>query len=215
MVSNEEKRQIDSFLKEFKKTKQKGEFRNKIGRVLWPVYRKGVAPALLGLMVVGIAANPAAWPAAAVFGGIVAASLPITSGYTKYLKNISLSNAAILGRTLKKQTFSEAGRQYAMEQYLKQNMPLFTAQKYIQQNPDMVARLREGLPVQKENSFVANMEHNINQAINRGPVDFKRRMQIYKETWQQTQANRQALEAAKNPSAETAKPLTQTIQKDR
>lgn len=210
MAKTAEEKQAIELAKKFIKTGLRGstedKIRNKLGNKAWPLVQKvtrfggwgGVGITALSLATgYPIALFPAALTIGAAFGADRWAR-----GHIQFLQNVTLRQAAFFGRSMKNANVPEAVRQKAMEYFLKKESPMFTARKYIQKNPDMVARLKDGQMAKLNKNFVSIFDENTHALSNlaakeKRTVTFLERMAVYKKSWQQFQAAKAEEKAAK------------------
>ena len=209
MAKTAEEKQAIELAKKFIKTGLRGstedKIRNKLGNKAWPLVQKvtrfggwgGVGITALSLATgYPIALFPAALTIGAAFGVDRWAR-----GHIQFLQNVTLRQAAFFGRSMKNANVPESVRQKAMEYFLKKESPMFTARKYIQKNPDMVARLKDGQMAKLNKNFVSIFDENTHALSNlaakeKRTVTFLERMAVYKKSWQQFQAAKAEEKAA-------------------
>lgn len=226
MARTAEEKQAIELARQFMKSGLRGsaqdKIRNKLGNKAWPLGRKVIRAGIIGS--IGMTALAAAIGApivslpilsAVVGGGILADRW--AGGHVKFLQNVTLRQAALFGRQMKNAHVPEAVRQQAIEYFLKKESPMFTAKKYIQKNPEMVARLKEGQMAKLNKNFVSIFDENTHALGNsaakeKRTVTFSERMAVYKKSWQQYQAAKAEEKAAKTISGFVEKtPAVQAV----
>lgn len=186
---------------EFQKSHEKGEFRNKLGRVWWPVWHRVVIPAVSGFVVMaGVAAGVASGGLAAVPGVVCGAALwgvgrTVTKGFSVNVQNIAIKNAGIFGRDMTKKQVPEDVKKRAILLYLEKSGALFFNKKYVQKNPSEIEKMAKGEKGTIINNLVALTEYNLTREGNhlqrrKEKVSFKRRAEIYRQSYQTYQANK-------------------------
>lgn len=225
MAKTAEEKQAIELAHRFVKTGLRGsvedKIRNKLGNKAWPLMQK--VTRFGGWAGVGITAlalttgNPIAlFPAALAIGGAFGADR-WARGHIQFLQNVTLRQAAFFGRSMKNANVPEAVRQKAMEYFLKKESPMFTAQRYIQKNPEMVARLKDGQMARLNKNFVSIFDENTHALRNlaakeKRAVKFSERIAVYKKSWQQFQAAKAEEKAVKAAfSKEASKPVASLI----
>lgn len=210
MAKTLEEKQAIELAEKFIKTGLRGlmedKIRNKLGNKVWPLAQKmtrfggwagvGITAASL-MMGYPIALFPAALTIGAAFGADRWAR-----GHVRFLQNVALRQAAFFGRSMKNANVPEAVRQKAMEHFLKKESPMFTAKKYIQKNPEMIARLKDGQMAKLNKNFVSLFDENTHALKNlavkeKRAVKFSERWDVYKKTWQQFKAAKAEEKAVK------------------
>lgn len=170
-------------VKEFKKSHEKGEFRNKLGRIWWPVWNRIVVP------VVAVSAIMTGSAAAIATGALIwAAAHPFTKGFSVNVQNIAIKNARLFGRRMKAQNVSEEVRKQAVLEYLNQSGALFFNRAYVKKHPEDIRRMADGLAGSDINNLVALTEYNLTRRGNyyekQGKsIPFKDRLQIYQQSY--------------------------------
>lgn len=190
-------------VKEFKKGHEKGEFRNKLGRVWWPVWNRIIVPAvavssILTGSIAAVAAGAALWSLAH----------PFTKGFAINVQNIAIKNASLFGRRMKAQNVSEEVRKQAIVEYLNQSGALFFNRGYVKTHPEDINRMANGLMGNDINNLVAITEYNLTRQGNHNEkqgksVSLKDRLRIYQQSYNTYKTRKQQL------SRETLARLTQ------
>lgn len=178
-------------VKEFKKSHEKGEFRNKLGRIWWPVWNNIVIPAvavstILTGSVAAIAAGTLLW----------AAAHPFTKGFSVNVQNIAIKNAGLLGRKMKAANVSEKVRQQAVLEYLNQSGALFFNRDYVKEHPTDIERMANGLAGRDINNLIALTEYNLTRQGNHSAkqnknLSTKERLKIYSQSYTAYKARQQ------------------------
>lgn len=181
-------KQAFEIVQNFSQSAMKGELlRNRLGNRAWPIASKALGFCkwgILGLWGASVAlGNPLPLASLAVVGGGHLAHT-WAKGHIKYLQNLTFANAALLGRTLKNSNLPEAVKTKAIEKFIQQESPLFTAKEYIEKNPDQIERLSQGLSARKNKNFVSFWDTNINKIAGKN-ISFSERLAVYKKTFQQ------------------------------
>ena len=167
---------------EFKKTEERGEFRNKWGRIWWPVWHYFIVPgaSLCGILsgnIAGIILGTA------LFG----ISHPLTKGFSINVQNIAIKNAGILGRFLKNKHVSYDVRRRAIVEYLNQSGALFYNKKWMKNHVSDIDKMAEGQRGKTIPNLVASLEYNITRVANskekkKEKFSLKERLKIYQRT---------------------------------
>lgn len=221
-MENDQLKQAKQLVKTFRKTKERGEFRNKIGRVFWPVVNRAFTYGIPLLAAASLTGGAAVVPTLAVGAGLWAAGRFVTKGLSVNVQNIALKNAALFGRTMTQNKIPDAVKTLAMETYLKQAGAWVFNKKYMKENPNAVDQLKNGKPVDDILNFIARLEHNGNQLINKAErngqtVTFSERLKMYQKTVQdyqdikQKRGLKQTLRAAQTVEAETNTPVQKDV----
>ncbi len=197
MVESLEDKQAIALAEKFIKTGLRGttedKIRNKLGNKVWPLAQKITrygSIACLGIIAAAtMVGAPVTFPSLLFVGGGFLADR-WAQGHVKFLQNVTLRQAAFFGRQMKNAQIPETVRQKAIEYFLKKESPIFTAQKYIQKNPDMILRLRDGQMAHLNKNFVSIFDENTHALSVRAhkenrSVKFAERMSIYKKSWEQ------------------------------
>ena len=144
----------------YKKTKEKGEFRNKIGRILWPLCYFGIIPALsLATIVTGCMVGN--------IPGVIFAILAwygccfITKGLSLNVQNIAIKNAGALGKVLSENQISYEVRRAAIVEYLRQSGCLFFNGHWVKTHSEEIKRMSNGKTGKKILNVGAFMEHGL------------------------------------------------------
>ncbi len=179
-------KQANDLVNRFQKTKERGEFRNKLGRVWWPIMNRFITYGVPALAVTAILSGGATLPSLAAGVATWAIGRPITKGFSVNVQNISLQNAALFGRSIKNEP--KEIRLAAMERYLQKAGAWVFNKDYLKHHPDSLAQLANGKPVAKIPNFIALLEHNMNYLINKAErngknVSFAERLGIWRKTW--------------------------------
>lgn len=177
-------------VQEFKKKHEKGEFRNKLGRIWWPVWNRIVVPTVaLGVIATGGVAG--------VITGLAVWSFahPLTKGFAINVQNIAIKNAGIFGKSMKNQNIPENIRRGAIVEYLKQSGSLFFNSTYVRKHPEDIDRLANGWVGNGINNLVALTEYNLTRQGNyyqkRGrQMPFGERVKIYQQSYSAYQARK-------------------------
>ena len=188
MVLQQADKQAREIVKDFCRTKMKGEkVRNRLGNRVWPLVEKSIIG--LGWLVGASLFIPGASVPLSL--GMIALSYGAQrwiKGHTKYLQNLTLKNAALLGRSMRDKPVSDEVKRKAIEQFIQRESPLFTAKRYMQQNPEMLDRLSKGLSAELNKNFVSFMEANFNalaSSAKKGKVSWINHFKSYKKIFQQ------------------------------
>ncbi len=190
------RQEAKKLVKEFKRTHEKGEFRNKLGRIWWPIWNRLIVPgaALCGIL----SFNPAG-----VIGGVALWSLghQLTKGFAINVQNIAIKNAGVFGKSMKNKNIPEELRRAAILEYLHQSGSLFFNDGYVKNHPEDIDRLVNGCVGNGINNLVALTEYNLtrqgnhNQRMGR-QMTFKERLGIYKQSYSSYQARKNIETAA-------------------
>ena len=152
--------QAEQLVQSFVKKGMRSSTRNKLGNVWWPLFRKVTQ----GITVLA-ATTAFATPITSAVGVASAVGISrLVNSHVKFLQNMTLSNAAYFGKTMVSQNVPEAVRTEAINRFIKRESPLFTAEKYIKQNPDNLAKLANGHPVPRITSLSDIVERKLNRA---------------------------------------------------
>ena len=203
MAKSEIDKQAAQIVSNFSNEGIKGELlRNRLGSRVWPLAAKGMGAlkwGAIGAMAFGAA--PLSIAAFAAIGGIHLAQT-WTKGHIKYLQNLTLKNASLLGRSMKNTDLPDAVKKRAIEKFMQRESPLFTANRYIKKNPDMIERMSQGMVAKKNRNFVSFWDANTNALASKKNIKFSDRLAAYKRTFQQWRAaaaeEKAALKATQN-----------------
>ncbi len=209
--------------------------RNKLGNKAWPMANKFVKYTLVAVGVVGGLSIPMNFafdlPAAVLCSGFAVGAKQWTDGHIKYLQNIALRQASLFGRQMTKANVPEKIREQAIEHFIRRQSPLYTAEKYIKNNPEMIKRMSNGLPAKLNHNFVSFLDEHTQKAAeaaekSKTHISMKERIDTYKRAWNdykntkaQDKAAALAEKSAKTASstakaeASTAKTMTQEATK--
>lgn len=166
--------------------------RNKLGNKAWPMANKLVKYAPVAMAVVGGLSIPMNFafdlPAAALYSGFAVGAAQWTGGHIKYLQNIALRQASLFGRHMTRANVPEKIREQAIEHFLRKQSPLYTAEKYIKNNPEMIKRMSNGLPAKLNHNFVSFLDEHTQKAAeaaekNKTHISMKERIDTYKRAW--------------------------------
>jgi len=184
-MMNEKLMQLETkrLVQEFKQKHEKGEFRNKLGRVWWPVWNRIIVPTVaLGTILTGTAP--------AIIAGVALWSVahPFTKGFAINVQNIAIKNAGIFGKSMKNRNIPEPIRRQAVLEYLNQSGSLFFNRAYVKKYPDDINRLANGYVGNGINNLVALTEYNLTRQGNHNEklgrqMTFGERVQIYKQSY--------------------------------
>ena len=173
MAKSEIDKQAAQIVSNFSKEGIKGELlRNRLGNRVWPLAAKGMGLlkwGAIGAMAFGAA--PLSIAAFAAIGGIHLAQT-WTKGHIKYLQNLTLKNASLLGRSMKNTDLPDAVKKRAIEKFMQRESPLFTANRYIKKNPDMIERMSQGMVAIKNRNFVSFWDANTNALASKKNIKF-------------------------------------------
>ncbi len=188
MQQNQARQLVDTF----RKTKERGEFRNKIGRVMWPMVNRALTYGIPTMAALSLLSGTATLPVLAFYAASWAIGAPVTKGFSVYVQNIALKNAAVFGRQMTRENVADSVKTAAMERYLQKAGALVFNKQYQKQNPEAIAQLAQGKHVPGFANMIAIFEHNINQTVNNteqkgGRVGFKQRLATYQKTWRDYQ----------------------------
>ncbi len=173
----------EQLVKEFKKNQEKGEFRNRLGRLWWPIWNRFIIPgaALCGIL----SLNPVG-----IIGGVALWSLghQVTKGFAINVQNIAIKNAGIFGKSMKKKNISEEVRKQAIVEYLHQSGSIFFNHNYVKNNPQEINRMANGLSADGINNLVALAEYNLTRQCNHRkrqgrPLSMSERLKIYRQSY--------------------------------
>lgn len=184
-----ERKDAMSYLKSFRKDKERGEFRNKIGRIFWPVMNRLITYGIPTLAALGIAGGAAIVPAVAIAATVWGGGKYITKGLSLNLQNIALQNASVLGHQMVRDKIPVETRKYIMEQYLNKAGAWVFNKQYLKQNPTAIDSLKDGKPVQGMRHFITMLERNSNQLVNTAQkngktIRFTDRLKMYQKTFE-------------------------------
>ncbi len=166
--------------------------RNKLGNKAWPMANKFVKYTLGAVAVVGGLSIPMNFafdlPAAVLCSGFAVGAKQWTDGHIKYLQNIALRQASLFGRQMTKANVPEKIREQAIEYFLQKQSPMFTAKKYIKNNPEMIKRMSNGLPAKLNHNFVSFLDEHTQKAAeaaekSKTHISMKERIDTYKRAW--------------------------------
>ena len=170
-------------VREFKKNQEKGEFRNKLGRIWWPIWNRFVVP---GACLCGILSGTVP----GIIGGIAlfGVAYPITKGFSINVQNIAIKNASLLGRSLKEKQISDEIRKETVLEYLRQSGSLFFNKKWIKEHPQDIEKMVKG---QKGNTIpnaVALAEYQLTRAVNfkakrKEKFSLRERLKVYQQIY--------------------------------
>lgn len=188
LLTQTERKNANNYLNQFRKTKERGEFRNKIGRIFWPIFNRLITygiPVMAGLAIAG---GAAVIPATAVAIGMWTGGRYITKGLSVNLQNIALKNASVLGYQMVRDKIPDDTRKYIMEQYLNKTGAWVFNKQYLKKNPTAIDSLKDGKPVQGVKHLVTILERNANQLVNTAQkngntIRFTDRLKMYQKTW--------------------------------
>ena len=187
-LTKTERKDAINYLNQFRKTRERGEFRNKIGRIFWPTVNRFITygiPAMAGL---AIASGAAVIPAAAVTAAMWGGGRYVTKGLSVNLQNIALKNACVLGHQMVRDKIPDDTRKYIMEQYLNKAGAWVFNKQYLKKNPTAIDLLKDGKPVQGVKNLISILEHNANHLGNTAQkngkaIRFTDRLKMYQKTW--------------------------------
>ena len=172
---------------EFKKKEERGEFRNKLGRIWWPIWNRFVVP---GACLCGILSGSFAGLA---FGAtLFAVAYPITKGFSVNVQNIAIKNAGIFGRFLKQRKIPYETRRMAVEEYLHQSGSLFFNNEWVRRHRPDIDKMAEGQKGTPIPNLVASLEYNLTRAGNaterkngcsKKKLPLRQRLMIYQRTY--------------------------------
>lgn len=166
--------------------------RNKLGNKAWPMANKFVKYTLVAVGVVGGLSIPMNFafdlPAAVLCSGFAVGAKQWTDGHIKYLQNIALRQASLFGRQMTKANVPEKIREQAIEHFIRRQSPLYTAEKYIKNNPEMIKRMSNGLPAKLNHNFVSFLDEHTQKAAeaaekSKTHISMKERIDTYKRAW--------------------------------
>lgn len=166
--------------------------RNKLGNKAWPMANKFVKYTLVAVGVVGGLSIPMNFafdlPAAVLCSGFAVGAKQWTDGHIKYLQNIALRQASLFGRQMTKANVPEKIRKQAIEHFIRRQSPLYTAEKYIKNNPEMIKRMSNGLPAKLNHNFVSFLDEHTQKAAeaaekSKTHISMKERIDTYKRAW--------------------------------
>lgn len=166
--------------------------RNKLGNKAWPMANKFVKYTLAAVAVVGGLSIPMNFafdlPAAVLCSGFAVGAKQWTDGHIKYLQNIALRQASLFGRQMTKANVPEKIREQAIEHFIRRQSPLYTAEKYIKNNPEMIKRMSNGLPAKLNHNFVSFLDEHTQKAAeaaekSKTHISMKERIDTYKRAW--------------------------------
>ena len=191
----------ESLVQIFKENGMRTSARNKAGNVIWPIARKYFQGCMVvgGLLATSALLLGTGTPLAMITAvGAAYGFQRIVNSHIKFLQNMTLSNATLFGRMMKGQNVPEQVRQNAMERFLSEAGPLFTAKGYIKEHPDHLRRLANGETVPKIPTVMGNAESRLNRldriAKKNGHVQasFRERFKAWRDAF------REARDAAKD-----------------
>lgn len=166
--------------------------RNKLGNKAWPMVNKFGKYMLVAVGVVGGLSIPMNFafdlPAAVLCSGFAVGATQWTGGHIKYLQNIALRQASLFGRQMTKANVPEKIREQAIEHFIRRQSPLYTAEKYIKNNPEMIKRMSNGLPAKLNHNFVSFLDEHTQKAAeaaekSKTHISMKERIDTYKRAW--------------------------------
>ena len=182
-------------VKEFRDKHEKGEFRNKLGRIWWPVWNRIVVPTVALCTI--LTGNPAG-----IIAGVTLWSVahPLTKGFAINVQNIAIKNAGLFGKSMKNRNIPEPIRKKAVLEYLHQSGSLFFNNGYVKKHPEDIDRLANGWIGKGINNLVALTEYNLTRQGNHyqklgRQMPFRERVQIYQQSYSSYQ-NRKSEENA-------------------
>ena len=192
-IKMQEKKSIQNkakcLVREFKKKEERGEFRNKLGRIWWPVWNRFIVPAacLCGILSGSFAGF--------AFGAtLFAVAYPVTKGFSVNIQNIAIKNAGIFGRFLKQRKIPYETRRMAVEEYLHQSGSLFFNNEWVRKHPQDIDKMAEGQKGTIIPNLVALLEYNLTRAGNaterknegspkKVKLPLRQRLTIYQRTY--------------------------------
>lgn len=217
MLTQRERKQMDRYLSDWKRTKDKGttvqKIRHKLGSVIWPLANKAVTFGMGGMagLILGSAllkgSVASALPAVATFTAIGSLGAYVASGYMTFVENVTLRKAALLGRHMMRDHVPTAQRQYAIEKYMQKEGALFLNRKYMRKNPDKVALLRDGQNVLPIPNLISFVEDNSNRAMSGGR---KVTTQVRGQFWRKSIHDILQASARDNPVSVLKRPVKQS-----
>ncbi|MBR6231637.1 MAG: hypothetical protein IKQ99_00885 [Alphaproteobacteria bacterium] len=177
-------KEAKNLVREYKKNHERGEFRNKLGRIWWPIWNRIVVPgaSLCGILsgsFVGLAFGATLW----------ATSHPITKGFSVNVQNIAIKNAGVFGRFLKQRKIPYEMRREAVVEYLKQSGAWFYNKKWMKENQESIDKMAEGQKGEIIHNFVAHMEYNLTREKNarekkkKAPPTLREKLASYKQAY--------------------------------
>ena len=178
------KTEAKRLVREFKKNEERGEFRNKLGRIWWPLFNRIIVPgaSLCGILSLNVAGL--------VFGATLwAVGHPITKGFSVNVQNIAIKNAGILGRFLKQRQVPLETRREAVLEYLNQSGSWFFNRKWVRENKESIDKMAEGQKGHAIPNLVARVEYDLTRAANSkekkqtGRLSLGERLEIYKTSY--------------------------------
>ena len=168
---------------EFKKKEERGEIRNKWGRVWWPLWNRVIVP---GACLCGVLSGTVA---GVVFGAaLFGVAYPVTKGFAINVQNIAIKNAGLLGRSLKNKSVPYEVRKEAVLEYLRQSGSWFFNKEWVKKHPQDIDKMVDGQKGANILNLVASVEYNLTRAANHKEKEGKRltlreRLKIYQQSY--------------------------------
>ena len=184
--------EVKKLVHEFKKNKEKGEFRNKLGRIWWPVWNRLVVP---GASLCGILSGSI--PGIIFGAALFSTAYPLTKGFSINVQNIAIKNAGAFGRDLTQRKIPFEIRRQAVMEYLKQSGAWFYNKKWMKENPESIDKMAEGQKGIPILNLVASTEYNLTRAANskkKNKFSLKERLKIYQQSYVVYQQRRKNIE---------------------
>ena len=163
-MKQENRSEVKRLVREYKKHQERGEFRNKLGRIWWPIWSHFVVPG------VSLCALWAFVTSGSIAGLVCGVSLwaichPITKGFSVNVQNIAIRNAGVFGWFLRKRKIPFEIRRQAIVEYLKQSGAWFYNKKWMKENPESIDKMANGQEGKTIHNLVAFMESNMDRAV--------------------------------------------------
>lgn len=199
---NDVKQQADKIVSDFMQNRMKTSLRNRLGNVIWPMAQRFIQGfgALLAMSVVTAAA---ANPVASVIGVVGCWGVSrVVGSHLRFLQNMALGNAAVLGRSMVKNNVPADVRQMAIKRLLQRGGPRTMTWAYIRKHPDAFRGLADGHPAPKLNSLLGLVERNFNRLDRlkgKQRITFAERREMYRSAWQEYRRNRRLEKGQEKP----------------
>ncbi len=128
----------------FKKTKQKGAPRNRIGRIFHPTLRRFFQGAMCALPVLGAMTGPVGLGVSLAVGGLCYKMQKNEKCFTENLQNITVRNAESFARMMRDREVNPLVQAEALKKYILEESPLRSGKNYLKQHPQAVDTIMQG-----------------------------------------------------------------------
>ena len=128
----------------FKRTKQTGAPRNRIGRVFHPALRRFFQGGMYALPVLGAMTGPVGLGVGLAVSGLCYKMQKNEKCFTENLQNITVRNAESFARMMRERQVNPTVQAEALKKYILEESPLRSGKNYLKQHPTAIDTIMQG-----------------------------------------------------------------------